>query len=174
MLSLCFYHQKARKSWQNRFRDKTAYFWALDYRWWSFAIDDRRSRGRATYAGLALFELESSSVTSVWSQQTLWETDRQPDPKIGPQNPGCDENGKVCVGEATPTSRILQAQSFFFLFCCFSVTLRPQGWIKVRLTVLFRTDSFRTQTDLQTVSEMFICDRQFWTKQMQKIMMAWY
>ena len=122
----------------------------------------------------ALFELESSSVTSVWSQQTLWETDRQPDPKIGPQIPGCDENGKVCVGEATPTSRILQAQSFFFLFCSFSVTLRPQGWIKVRLTVLFRTDSFRTQTDLQTVSEMFTCDRQFWTKQMQKIMMAWY
>ena len=34
-------------------------------------------------------------------------------------------------------------------------------------------DSFRTQTDLQTVSEIFTCDRQFWTKQMQKIMMAW-
>ena len=28
-------------------RDKTAYVWALDYRWRSFAIDDRRSRGRA-------------------------------------------------------------------------------------------------------------------------------
>ena len=49
MLSLC---QKARKSQQNGFRDKTAYVWALDYRWRSFAIDDRRSRGRATYAGL--------------------------------------------------------------------------------------------------------------------------
>ena len=44
-----------------------------------------------------------------------------------------------------------------------------QGWIKVRLPVLFRTDSFRTQTDLQTISEIFTCDRQFWTKQMQKI-----
>ena len=52
MLSLCCYHQKARKSRQNGFRDKTAYVWALDYRWRSFAIDDHRSRGRATYAGL--------------------------------------------------------------------------------------------------------------------------
>ena len=30
MLSLCCYHQKARKSRQNGFRDKTAYVWALD------------------------------------------------------------------------------------------------------------------------------------------------
>ena len=53
------------------------------------------------------------------------------------------------------------------------LTPKRQGWIKVRLPVLFRTDSFRTQTDLQTVSEIFTFDRQFWTKQMQKIMMAW-
>ena len=52
MLSLCCYHQKARKSRQNGFRDKTAYVWALDYRWRSFAIDDSQSRGHATYAAL--------------------------------------------------------------------------------------------------------------------------
>ena len=53
MLSLCCYHQKARKSRQNVFRDKTAYVWALDYRWRSIAIDDRRSRGCTLYAALA-------------------------------------------------------------------------------------------------------------------------
>ena len=41
--------------------------------------------------------------------------------------------------------------------------------MKSTLPVLFRTDSFRTRTDLQTVSEIFTRDRQFWTKQMQKI-----
>ena len=51
MLSLCFYclrlasyPRKARKSRQNGFCDKTAYVWALDYRWRCFAVDERRSR----------------------------------------------------------------------------------------------------------------------------------
>ena len=63
MLSLCCYHQKARKSRQNGFCDKTAYVWALDYRWRSFAIDDRRSRGRATYAGLLKVQRNDPSLT---------------------------------------------------------------------------------------------------------------
>ena len=46
------YPKKTRKSRQNGFRNKTAYVWALDYRWRSIAIDDRRSRGRALYAAL--------------------------------------------------------------------------------------------------------------------------
>ena len=33
-------------------RDQSAYVGALDYQWRSFVIDDRRSRGRALYAGL--------------------------------------------------------------------------------------------------------------------------
>ena len=44
------------KTRQNRFQDKTAYVWVLDYRWRSFAIDDRRSRGRATYASLGVHD----------------------------------------------------------------------------------------------------------------------
>ena len=49
------------------------------------------------------------------------------------------------------------------------VWMRGQGWIKSRLPVFFRTDSFRTRTDSQTDSEIFTFDRQFWTKKMQKI-----
>ena len=62
MLSLCFYPHKARKSRPNGFRNKTEYVWALDYRWRSFAIDDRRLRGRATYAALAREEKLTKEV----------------------------------------------------------------------------------------------------------------
>ena len=49
MISLCFYHQKARKLQQNGFRDKSAYVLPL-------IIDEGTSlsttAGRATYAAL--------------------------------------------------------------------------------------------------------------------------
>ena len=42
--------EKARKSQQMQFRDKTAYVWGLRY--WSFAIDEPRLSARALYATL--------------------------------------------------------------------------------------------------------------------------
>ena len=63
----------------------------------------------------------------------------------------------------------MQCFQIFMFFCRFLGRQGVKGWMKSTLPVLFRTDSFRTRTDLQTVSEIFTRDRQFWTKQMQKI-----